>query len=276
MAISAKDVMSLRQKTGLGMMECKAALTETGGDIGKAIDLLRQRGLAKMDTRADRVSAEGRVAAAVNDDQSKAAIVEVNTETDFTANADAFKKMMRKVAAEALSHAPGRVEKNDAIQAAVDDVRITTKENVQFARAAVLGGPGSKVGSYVHFTGKTGTLVELDVSAGDPAKVTNELLADLCMHVTAISPAPLGVDKNDIPQDIVAKERQIAKAQAMESGKPENIAEKMVEGKLRRFYEERALLLQPFVKDDKKQVKDLLPPGIRIKSFVKYQVGQTD
>ena len=274
MAISAKDVMSLRQQTGLGMMECKAALTEADGDIGKAVDLLRQRGLAKMDSRTDRASAEGRVAAIVAADKSKAALVEVDTETDFTANTDAFKQMIKKVAAEALSRKPGSVDKNDVIQAAIDDVRITTKENVQFARAVVLGGPGSKVGSYVHFTGKTGTLVELDVSGGDGSEVTDELLADLCMHVTAISPAPLGVDKSDIPAEIVAKERQIAKAQAMESGKPENIAEKMVEGKLRRFYEEHALLLQPFVKDDKTQIKDLLPAGVRIKSFVKYQVGQ--
>lgn len=267
MAISAKDVMTLRQRTGLGMMECKQALEETGGDMAKAIDLLRQRGLAKMDTRADRASAEGKVAVAVSPDRSKGAIVEVNTETDFTANNEAFAQMIQKIAQEALSQEAGEVSRTDAMQAAIDEVRLTTKENVQFGRGRVLGGPGATVGSYVHFTGKVGVLVEVQGEASD------ELLKDLCMHISAASPVPLGVTEDDIPADVVEKERQIAKAQAIESGKPENIAEKMVEGKIRKFYDEVVLLRQPFIKDDKKQIKDLLPQGTTIKGFVRYQVG---
>ncbi|MCC7145199.1 MAG: translation elongation factor Ts [Phycisphaeraceae bacterium] len=271
MATSAKDVMALRQKTGLGMMECKQALEETSGDIQKAVDLLRQRGLAKMDTRTDRTSAEGRVAVALAPDRSKAAIVEVNTETDFTANNDSFKKMMLTVSAEALKQAPGEVNKTDVMQAAIDEVRLTTKENVQFSRGKVLGGPTSRIGSYVHFTGKVGSLVELSVSDG--AAVTDELLSDLCMHVTAVSPVPLGVVPEDVPAAIVEKEREIAKAQAVESGKPENIAIKMVEGKIRKFFEDNTLLLQPFIKDDKKRVKELLPKGVTVKGFARVQVG---
>jgi elongation factor Ts len=273
MAIGAKDVMTLRHKTGLGMMECKQALEETQGDIEKAVDLLRKRGLAKMDTRTDRASAEGRLAAVISADKAKGAIIEVNSETDFTANTDAFKAMVAKVAAEALKHPAGEVAKNDVMQAAVDDVRLTTKENIQFGRGKVVGGPNSIVGKYIHFTGKTGALVELDVSGASRDVITEELLSDLCMHVTAISPPALGVRPEDIDPAIVAKEREIAKGQALESGKPPQIAEKMVEGKLRKFYEERALLLQPFVKDDKKQVKALLPKGVALKSFVRMQIG---
>jgi len=268
MAIAAKDVMNLRKQTGLGMMECKAALTETDGDIEKAKDLLRQRGLAKMDSRSDRESAEGRVRAVINDDRSKGAIIEVTTETDFTAGNPAFGEMLDKVAADALAQESGEIAKTDSMQAAIDEVRLTTKENVQFSRATVLGAAGSTVGSYVHFTGKNGALVEL---TGDG--VTDELLADLCMHIVAMVPAPIGVRDEDVPEDLVAKEREVAKAQAIESGKPENIAEKMVEGKVRKFYEEHVLLKQKFVKDDKKRVADLLPDGVEVKSFARYTVG---
>ncbi len=269
-AITAKDVNELRQKTGLGMMECKAALTETGGDVQAAVDLLRKKGLAKMDSRSDRASAEGRIGVAVAPDKTRAAIVEINTETDFTAGNDAFKAMVATVSAEALKQdasAGGEVSKTDAMQAAIDNVRLTTKENVQFRRGRVMGAPGRKVGTYVHFTGKIGVVVEVEGQAED------DLLKDLCMHISAVSPVPLGVTDNDIPADVIAKEREIAKGQAMESGKPEAIAEKMVEGKIRKFLEETVLLKQPFIKDDKKKIGDLLPKGVTVKSFVRYQVG---
>jgi elongation factor Ts len=275
MAVTAKDVMSLRQKTGLGMMECKQALTETDGHVDKAMDLLRQRGLAKMDSRADRTSAEGRIGTLVSPDHTKAAIVEVNTETDFTAGNDSFKAMVVAVTAQVLKQPAGPVAKTDAMQAAVDNVRLTTKENVQFARAHVLGGsPQSRVGAYLHFTGKVGVLVELQ--ADNPAAVSDELLNDLCLHVAAGTPTvALGVTDADIPADIVAKEKEIAKAQAIELGKPEAIAEKMVVGKVRKFFEDHCLILQPFVKDDTKKtrIKDILPKGVSIKAFVRYQVG---
>lgn len=268
MAITAKDVALLRRKSGLGMMECKQALEETGGDLQKAEDLLRQRGLAKMDGRADRASAEGRIATSLTPDAAKAAIVEINTETDFTAGNADFKAMAGQVAIEALKQPVGEVQKNDAIQALIDGVRLTTKENVQFGRGRVVGGPGRMVGAYVHHNGKVGALVEVE---GDASK---ELLADLCMHVVAIVPVPLGVNDQDVPAEVIAKEREIATAQALESGKPQNIAEKMVEGKIRKFYEENVLTKQKFVKDDKKQVKDILPKGVTIKSFVRLQLGQ--
>lgn len=273
-AITAKDVMELRNRTGLGMMECKSALTESGGDVEKAVDLLRTKGLTKMDGRTDRVSAEGRIAAAVSPDKTKGAIVEVNTETDFTAKNDAFVAMTAAVAQEALKGPAGEAQKTDAMQAAIDNIRLTTKENAQFGRGRVLGGPGRKVGSYVHFTGKLGVLVEVEVSGGGNA--SDELLKELCQHITAATPPPMGVNESDIPADVLEREKQIAKAQAMEQGKPEAIAEKMVGGKVRKFYEDHVLTQQLFVlrPEEKKKVKDLLPAGVTIKNFVRYQLGQ--
>lgn len=270
MAITAKDVATLRQKTGLGMMECKEALQETDGDVQKAVDLLRQRGLAKMEGRTERTSAEGRIGVAVSDDRSTGVIVEINTETDFTANNEHFVAMTSRVAQDGLSQPAGDLARSDAMQAVIDEVRLTTKENVQFKRGTVVGGPGtgSKVGGYVHFNGKIGVVVE--TTGGD---VSEELLKDLAMHISAVQPAPLGITEEEIPADVVAREREIAKAQAVESGKPENIAEKMVEGKIRKYYDEVVLLRQPFIKDDKKQIKDLLPKGVTIKSFARYTVG---
>ena len=268
MAISAKDVMALRRKSGLGMMECKKALTEADGDMQKAEDMLRQKGLAKMDGRTDRQSCEGLIAVALRDDGAKAAIVQVNTETDFTAGTDAFKAMTATVAAEALAQEVGQVATTDAIQQAIDDVRLTTKENVQFDRGRVVGDGSGKVGAYVHHNGKVGALVELDGEA------PRQLLTDLCMHVVAIVPTPLGISDQDVAPEIVAKESEIFKAQALESGKPEHIAEKMVAGKLRKFYEDNVLLKQKFVRDDKQQIKDILPDGVTIKSFVRMHLGQ--
>ena len=270
--ITAKDVMALRKATGLGMMESKAALEEAGGDMQAAQDLLRKKGLAKMDGRSNRESAEGKVAVAVAPDATMGAIVEVNTETDFTASNEAFVVMAKAIADEALKQGAGDVQKTDAMQALIDEVRLTTKENVQFKAGKVFapnsgGASGGKVGSYVHFTGKIAVLIETEGDAGD------ELLKDLCMHISAISPSPLGVTEDEVPADVLAKEREIAKAQAIESGKPEAIAEKMVEGKIRKYLDEVVLTRQPFVKDDKKQIKDLLPKGTTIKQFVRYQVG---
>jgi elongation factor Ts len=269
MTVSAKDVSTLRQRTGLGMMECKQALTEAEGDLDQAVQLLRQKGLAKMDSRTDREAAEGKVAAATDGQGTKAALVEVNAETDFTAGNDQFKEMIQKVADEAIKQDVGDVSLTDEMQAAIDEVRITTKENVNFNRGKVLGGEGRRVGSYVHFTGKVGVLVEVE---GD---VSDDLLKDLCMHVSAISPAPLALTEDDVPSDRIEQERELAASQAREQGKPENIIEKIVDGKLRKFYDDHVLPRQPFVKDDKKQIRDLLPEGARITNFVRYAIGQS-
>lgn len=267
MAITAKDVKALRDATGLGMTDCKNALEEAGGDMDKAAEIVRAKFGAKMAGRSDRESSEGKIAVATNGSGSKAALVKINTETDFTANNEAFGKMADKIAAAALEQEPGEVKVTEAMEAAMQEVRLTTGENVQFGAGTVAGGEGHRVGTYVHFTGKVGVLVDVQGEASD------ELLKDLCMHISAIHPAALGVTEDDVPADVVAAEKKHAKQEALDSGKPEEIAEKMVVGKMRKFMDSVVLLRQPFVKDDKVQIQTLLPKGTTIKSFVKLTVG---
>jgi elongation factor Ts len=267
MPITAQDVKALRDATGLGMADCKKALEEAEGDMNKAAEIVRAKFGAKMAGRTDRESSEGKIAVATNGFGSKAAIVQINTETDFTANNESFGKMAQTIADAALEQEPGEVTVTDAMKAAMEEVRLTTGENIQFGAGKIAGGEGHRVGTYVHFTGKVGVLVDVEGEASD------ELLKDLCMHISAIHPAPLGVNEDEIPADIVEAEKKHAKQEAMDSGKPEEIAEKMVVGKMRKFMDSVVLTRQPFVKDDKVQIQTLLPKGTTIKSFVKLTVG---
>lgn len=260
---SAKDVMTLRQKTGLGMMDCKSALTETKGDMKAAEALLRDRMKGKMDTRTDRAAGEGQVAVAV--DGSRATIVEVRAETDFTARNDAFRRMIDDVARMALDQPAGAVGATDAIKARIDDVRITTGENISLARGESLR--GSSFGSYIHHGGKLGVIVQYE------GAIPADVLAGVCMHVAAHVPTPQAVDESGMPADVVASTRAAAVKEAQESGKPAQIAEKIAEGKVRKFFEENTLLGQKYVKDDKKSVREILPAGARITRFVRYVVG---
>ncbi len=270
--ISAKDVMKLRNQTGLPMMACKKALNEAGGDIEAAEDLLRKQLKGKMEGRTDRVAGEGRIGVAVNDDSTAAAIVEIRAETDFTAKNENFAKVVTTALGEVLSSSgAGEMPATDAITAAVDEVRISTGENCSFARGHKLVGEAGKTafGSYVHHDGKTGVLVQAE---GD---ISDETLRQICMHITAAVPRPLGVTADDIPADMVEKEKKFRTEQAMESGKPAEIAEKMVEGGMRKFFSEVALLEQPFVMDNEKSIKDIVGGAASITAFLRWQVGET-
>jgi elongation factor Ts len=262
---NAKDVMALRKKSGLGLMECKAALEKANGDMALAEETIRKDGLSKMDGRVDRDASDGCIAVALRDDRSKCAIVEINTETDFTAKNDAFISMVSDIAKLALLQPAGIVEKTSEMQNRIDNLRVTTKENVTWRRGTVL--EGGRIGTYVHHTGKTGVAVQVD------GKIDDEILHKLCLHVASADPAPLSVSDSDIPAGVLAKEREIAKAQAMKSGKPDSIVEKMVIGKIDKFLDGVVLLRQPFVMDGTRKIKDLLPAGIAITGFVKYTVG---
>jgi len=269
--ISAKDVMALRAKTGLGMMDCKKALAETGGDVEAAEDLLRKKLKGKMEGRTERAAGEGCIAIAVSDDGRNASIVEIRAETDFTARNEEFLQVAEKVAKAALNDNAGDVAADDAIKSLIDDIRIKTGENISYARGHKLEGDSNTMfGSYIHHDRKTGVLIH---GEGD---VTDHLLRDICMHVAAVVPRPLGVSANDIPANKVEKERKFALEQAMESGKPQEIAEKMVEGKMRKYYESVALLEQPFVRDTDKKIRDLLPEKASIEAFLRWQVGVED
>ncbi len=268
--ISAKEVMSLRNRTGLSMMACKAALTEAGGDPEKAEEILRKQLKGKMESRTDRAAGEGRIEVLVNPDHTAAVIVEVRAETDFTAKNDGFINMVKSVAALAIKEAAGAVPASPAINAEIDKVRISTGENCSFARGNKLLGEAGRTafGSYVHHDGKSGALLHAEGS------ISQEVLAQICMHIVAADPRPKGVSINDIPQDVIDKERNFRITTAMESGKPKEIAEKMVEGGMRKFYEEVALLEQPFILDQTKKIKDLVGSKASLLGYFRYQVGE--
>ncbi|MCA9310924.1 MAG: translation elongation factor Ts [Phycisphaerales bacterium] len=262
--ISAKQVMMLRNKTGLSMMECKKALVEVNGDIDAAEDLLKKKLKGKMDTRTDRAAGEGCIAIAVNGDQ--AAIIELRAETDFTAKNDTFVNAAQKLAEAALAKGNGAVEADDSMKSSIDELRISTGENISLARA--LKRSGGSFGTYIHHDRKTGVLLNF---TGD---VSDEVARDICMHITAAVPRPAGVSRDDVPDSVIEKERRLAIEMAKESGKNQEIAEKMVEGKINKLYSELALLEQIFVKDGATKISDLLPAGATVKSFDRWQVGE--
>lgn len=268
MELSAKDVMKLRDRTGLPMMACKSALIEAQGNFDKAEELLRKQLKGKMEGKTDRAAGEGRIAIALS--REAASIVEIRTETDFTAKNPKFVEACERVAKLVLEQRSGDVPATQAVQAAVDELRISTGENASYARGHKLTQDPSSgtFGHYVHHDGKTGVLVQAEGSIGD------ETLRQICMHITAASPRPLGISTNDIPADVVDKERRFRIEQAMESGKPKEIAEKMVDGAMRKFFQEVALMEQPFIMDPSKTVKDLLGGKGRLVAFLRWQVGE--
>lgn len=261
--VSAKDAMTLRQRTGLGIMECKSALAEAHGDMKAAEALLRERLKGKMDTRVDRAAGEGCVA--ITTKGAKAVVVELRAETDFTARNENFRKMAADVAAMALAHKAGPITADPAMTARIDDLRITTGENISLARGEVL--EGGSFGQYIHHDGKLAVLLQWN---GDmPA----DIATGICQHVAAHVPTPQAIDEKGMPAALVAETKAAAVKEAEASGKPAQIAEKIAEGKVRKFFEDNTLLGQKFVKDDKKAVKEILPAGVTITRFLRYQVG---
>jgi len=271
MAVTAAMVKELRERTGAGMMECKKALVETGGDMDGAIEFLRKSGLAQADKKASRVAAEGKIALAISDDAHGAVMVEVNCETDFVAKDDSFLAFAEAVARNALAESPADVEalmQTRIDGATVEEARqaLISKigENIQVRRFVRSSSDGS-LGAYVH-GGRIGVLV--DLSGGDL-----ELARDLAMHVAAMNPEFVSAD--DVPADVMAREKDILIAQAEGSGKPAEIIEKMVEGRLRKHLAGITLLGQPFVKDSDLTVEKLLKQsGARVNGFSRLAVGE--
>ena len=273
MEITAALVKELRERTGSGMMECKKALTETGGDIEAAVELMRKAGLAKADKKAGRVAAEGMIAAAISEDGAHAAIVEVNCETDFVAKGDDFVTFSGEIVNVVLAKQPADVAALADLPLAsggtVEETRrnLIAKlgENIAVRRCAVLNNTGGKIAAYLHGN-RIGVLVA--VQGGDEA-----LAKDIAMHVAASKPVALGPD--DVSADVIAKEKEIYRAQAAESGKPADIVEKMVSGRVNKFLKEVTLLGQPFVKNPDISVEQLLKEkGAKVSAFVRYEVGE--
>ncbi len=285
MAISASDVKALRDSTGAGMMDCKKALSEAGGDAEKAMEGLRERGLAKAGKRSGRATSEGAIAIAL--DGVAAAIIDLACETDFVAKTDVFQELATKIASavvadtsvegaeEALAAKLGDGKVDDQVTAIAQKVG----ENVQVKRAARLVVENGLVGGYVHAGGKLAVIVALSSANSDPA--VEALARDIAMHVAANDPTPLAVDRDGLPADAVNKEREFLKKQALDSGKPENIVEKMVEGRMNKYYQEYCLLEQAFVKDPDRTIKQLLKDAgaelgeeISVAGFVRFKVGE--
>ncbi len=271
MAITAQLVKELRERTGAGMMECKKALVETDGDLEAANEHLRKSGLAKADKKAGRVAAEGLIAKADND--AEIVLVEVNSETDFVAKDESFKSFCDQVAQAALGTDDDSVDKllaqpidaEQSVEQARQALIARIGENVQVRRMARQSKTGKTVNAYIH-GGRIGVIVALQ--GGD-----EELAYDIAMHTAAFAPAYISAD--DVPAEIIAKEKDILSAQVADSGKPPEIVEKMVSGRLRKHLEEITLNGQPFVKDNDISVGKLLQQkDAQVKSFVRLAVGE--
>jgi elongation factor Ts len=260
--ITAATVKALREATNQGMMECKKALEQANGDLEAAKDLLRKKGLDTAVKKAGRETKEGMIAICLSSDNKQAAMVEIQCETDFCARNDVFREMVKNVAGMALKEADGKVSISQEMQQALQSALAKTGENMGYARGFKISAP--RVGSYTHHNNKVGVLVGID------GQIDDETLSNLCMHIAFSE--PVGISTADIPADLVAKEREIAQAQAAESGKPAEIVTKMVEGKVNKYLAANALMEQPWVRDDKQKVKEVLK-GAKVTVFVRYSVG---
>ncbi len=272
MAISAALVKELRERTGAGMMECKKALTATDGDIDAAADNMRREGLAKADKKAGRVAAEGRIATAVSDDKTVAVLLEANCETDFVGKNDDFVNFAEMAAQAALDNAPADADALAAIE--VDGESLDAKrralvaklgENITIRRFRRIEAGEGKLDVYMHGA-RIGSAVA--VLGGE-----SELARDLAMHVAATAPAQLSAD--DVPQERRDAEKELLMAQARDSGKPEDIIEKMVEGRLRKYLSEITLMGQPFVKDPDMTVEKLCKQqNATVTDYARVEVGE--
>lgn len=286
--ITAALVKELREMTGAGMMECKKALTEAEGEIEKAVDVLRTRGLAAVAKKAGRATNEGTVMALVSDDGHAGTLVELNCETDFVGMNDKFKAYATKIAEAVLANKPADLDalkassyEGETVDEIVTDAIHTLGENIQLSRFAYVEDEKGGIASYIHGGGKIGVLVEFKL--GDPSLASNEEFKlfgrDIAMQVAAAN--PVAATRESVPADVVEHEKEIYKAQAAESGKPENIQEKMATGRLEKFYKENCLTEQAYVKNPDQTVAQYaeavakeLGTTIELVSYVRFMLGE--
>lgn len=296
MAVTAKDVAELRARTGAGMMDCKNALEESAGDMNAAADLLRKKGIAKADKRADRAASEGQIVTWTSPDGTVAAMIELNCETDFVGRNDEFVALAKQVVAQVAQDAtvdglvsvgadgaylatPWSADKSQTVGAVVKAASAKTGEKVELRRIARFATAGV-VGAYLHFNGKAGVITEITGGKGAQAA---QLGTHVSEHVAAGVPTvAIAVDKDGVDPAFIAKEREIFIAQAIESGKPEAIAQKMTEGRIAKLYSEVTLLGQPWVRDDKQTIGDLVKTTAKesglplaVKRFVRFKMGES-
>ncbi len=288
MSISAEVVRHLREETGAGMMDCKTALVEAQGDMEKARDLLRKKGLATAARKASRAATEGAIGAHIAEGGGAGVIVEVNCETDFVAKTPDFQALVRDVAAHVAAQAPADVpallaqpfakQPGQTVGQLVQEKIAFIKENIvvrRFARFELAGGALGLVAAYIHPpAAKVGVLVEILAQSADGATL-QALAKDVAMHVAAASPAAaLYVSRGDVPADVLEKEKEIYRAQAAASGKPANVVDKIAEGKMKEYYATYCLLEQPYIREPKMTVSKHLEGRAAVRRFVRYRLGE--
>ena len=274
MPVTASEVKALRERTGAGMMECKKALTETDGDLEEAIALLRKKGAASAEKKSTRIAAEGVVELALNDSASEGVLVEVNCETDFVAKDDSFRAFSADLAQAVLRHHPNSVNDASQLQLSTGETVDATRqeliakigENISLRRFELVQAGTGEIAGYVHGS-RIGVIIRMGLSAHP------ELGRDIAMHVAASR--PLCIDENEMPEDVLQKEREIYSAQAAESGKAPEIVEKMVTGRVKKFLKENTLVGQPFVKNPDQSVGGLLSSHqASVVSMYRFEVGE--
>jgi elongation factor Ts len=274
MSISAQDVKKLRDATGVGMMDCKKALEETDGDFEAAVDLLRKKGQKVAAKRAEKEADEGLIVTQLSDDERTGAIVEVNCETDFVARNDDFQTFADNIGTIVLEEQPDDVDvlleldyNGETVEKELGAITGRIGEKIAIRRFDVLTSEDGQIVSYVHPGSKLGVLVEIS-GDGD----VDEAGRDVAMQIAALD--PIGVSRDDVPEDVVEREREIAKDAAINEGKPEHVIDNIVNGKVERFFEDNVLLEQAFVKDSSKSVQERIDEAeIDVKRFTRYALG---
>jgi elongation factor Ts len=287
MSIKASDVKNLREMTGAGMMDCKKALTEANGDAEKAVEILRKKGLSAAAKKADRVAAEGLISIEISQDNKKATISEINAETDFVAKNENFQNFTQQTTLHIHNESITSVEALNETQINGESFKdyLSTQvskigENLVVQRFHTLEvGQNGAVGGYLHANGRVGVIVAAECDSDKTAEAVVDALKDISMHAAAMNPQYLNADA--VPSDIVEKEKEIAAAQLKKEGKPEQIWDKILPGKIQKFYKDNTLEAQPFVKDDKLSVGEFLSAAAKtaggeakLVSFVRYELGE--
>lgn len=275
MAISAKDVKRLRDMTGVGMMDCKQALAEADGDFEKAVEVLRKKGQKVAAKRADREANEGLIVTAIADDQKAAAMAEVNCETDFVARNDDFRSFATQIVDLILRERPADMGAfrsleftgGRSVEESLTDMTGKIGEKIDVRRFVVMESSAGNIVSYIHPGSRLGVLVDV---SGDGN--VNGVGTDVAMQAAALS--PLATSRDEVPEEIREKEMEIAREAARNEGKPDNILDRIAQGKLERFFKDNVLLEQPFVKDSSVSVGDMVKKaGVEVKRFVRYSLG---
>ena len=287
MAIKASDVKNLREMTGAGMMDCKKAWTDAEGDVDKAVEVLRKKGLSAAAKKADRVAAEGSITVEINDDNKKATITEINAETDFVAKNENFQQFAKDTTLHIHNESVETVAQLHETDINGDSFKdyLSTQiskigENLVVQRFHTLeAGENGAVGGYLHANGRVGVIVAASCDSAKTADAVADSLKDIAMHAAAMNPQYLNADA--VPADIIEKEQEIAKEQLKKEGKPEKIWDKILPGKIQKYYKDNTLEAPPFVKDDTMSVGEFLSSAAKtvggeakLTSFVRYELGE--